>query len=518
MCSSKASPVNRFDALLKLEDDRFFLVCLILSVVPVWVAPYLPLVDIPQHAAQVATLREILEGNPTFTAAFEINWFTPYLLGYIVLFLVSLVMPIVLATKLVISMALMAFPLMTGLLLRELGADERLKWLAIPGSFSFAFYWGFFVYLVAIPVALGFLVLTVRFERNPTVRRGVGIAAFAIFLFFCHLVALGFASLIALTYLLARNLRSPRRLIACAVPYTAPVPLIVFWMIRLYDTEASVQTPVSFGTLRERLVTLFTQLAGLDGFAFLVSLVVVVTVLAVPFLMRYRFSRRPERWLPLFVGVAVYFVFPSYMQNTAFLYQRLAVFLIPLWLLAWDPPEKRSRGLGIAAIAAIGLWITVNTVRFESFARDTRGFETILQAMEPGHRAAGMPVCNASRYFSNPVYLHFVAWYQATSMGISDMSFAVTHPSMVRYRDMEKARLGERLAWAPVAFQWAADGGDRYDYFVVCAGADLSQQIFKDRAGSVELVAQDGSWWLYRNLHRPPETPSQASASVDSLH
>jgi hypothetical protein len=36
----------------------------------------------------------------------------------------------------------------------------------------------------------------------------------------------------------------------------------------------------------------------------------------------------------------------------------------------------------------------------------------------------------------------------------------------------------------------------------VCAGADVSTALFKDHLASVELVAHEAPWWLYRNLER----------------
>ena len=118
---------------------------------------------------------------------------------------------------------------------------------------------------------------------------------------------------------------------------------------------------------------------------------------------------------------------------------------------------------------------------------------------------AGMMVCNASAGFANPVYLHFAAWYQAESRGISDISFAITHPSLIRYRDMKAPRIGEHIAWRPLAFAWDRDGGASYDYFIVCARGDVSALIFKDHVGSVELVAHEAPWWLYR---KRPVTPA----------
>jgi hypothetical protein len=289
------------------------------------------------------------------------------------------------------------------------------------------------------------------------------------------------------------------------LPYTAPLPIIALWMTRVLTTESSVQNaPTVFGGFRAHLTTLFAQLSGLDGFAFAVSLPVAAAILLLPFATGHRFSAKPERWLPLAVGTIVYFLFPSFAQNTAFLYERLGVFLIPLWLMAWEPAPNNGRVFGAVTLAVLSLWCSVNLVRFANFGSSMNEFETVLKAAKPGRRLAGMLVCNASPYFTNPVYLHYAAWYQAVGPGIADMSFATTHPSLVRYRDMQQARFGEFLAWNPTAFSWSRDAGDSYDYYLVCAGADLAQVLFKERLSSVALVAQEGPWWLYRNVARVP--------------
>ncbi len=147
---------NTFVSTLSLGNDRLFIAVVLLSVAPLWIGSYLPMVDMPQHAAQITALRELWQGNESFTRLFEINWFTPYLLGYLVLAGLAMVLPITFASQLLVSASLVALPLLTGRLLRTAGADERWKWLAIPCSFSFAFYWGFLSFIVAAPLALLF--------------------------------------------------------------------------------------------------------------------------------------------------------------------------------------------------------------------------------------------------------------------------------------------------------------------------------------------------------------------------
>ena len=254
---------SRVNENFRLGNQTLFRFALLTSLLPIWLSTYPPMVDLPQHAGQIAALQEFWGGNPVFTEVFEINWFTPYLVGYLLVYILSLVLPIVISIKLVISVICLSIPLLSGALLREAGADERWKWLTIPSAYGFAFYWGFFNYLVAIPFGLLFLVLTIRFNRNASIINGLGIALYAIFLFFCHILALGFVSLLALSYLAGANYRNPKGLILRYIPYTAPLPLIVLWMSFTHSNEPLASNGlVRFGDAIDRVVVILRQIAG----------------------------------------------------------------------------------------------------------------------------------------------------------------------------------------------------------------------------------------------------------------
>lgn len=485
-------------ALLSLDNQRLFAALLILAVAPLWFNPYLPMVDMPQHAGQVEALRQIWHGNTLFTASFEINWFTPYLLGYLLLYGLSLVLPITVATQLLVSGAIVCVPILTGILLRRMGSDERWKWLVIPASYSFAFYWGFLSFLVAIPVALLFLLQTVRYEEAPSVRGALALGFFAIALFFCHIIILGFAGLIAASYVLARNYCRTQRLLLCLLPLAAPLPLIILWLVYTFNREASVHTdPIVFGPWLDRLTALLVQPSGREAFSPTITTVVTATVVLFPVLAGSRLSRRPERWVPLVVGVFVFLTLPHYVLSTAYVYQRLGVFLVPLWLIAWETVDTRRR-LDWIPVLAVALWVLANGWRLAAFATEAQSFRKVLAQMEPGRRAASLIVDRTSPHFPLPVYLHLPLWYQAQRAGVVDFNFADFLPQMVRYRREAGPRISESVTWYPFQFRWDADGGDSYDYFLVRCPDDASRYIFKDRLSSVELVSREGWWWLYR--------------------
>jgi hypothetical protein len=494
----------RINEFFTLGNQTLFRFALLLSLLPIWLSTYPPMVDLPQHAGQIVALQEIWEGNPVFTDVFEINWFTPYLVGYLLVYMLSLIMPVITSIKLVITAVCVSIPLLTGMLLRETGADEDWKWLAIPSVFGYTFYWGFFNYLVTIPFGLLFLVLTVRFNRNCSLVSGLGIALYAVFLFFCHILALGFTSLLALTYLAGANYKHPWQLVLRFLPYTAPLPLIVLWISFTHSNETlASHGDVLFGNAIDRVVIILRQFSGAqlttESFAtFLPGLLASTLIAGFPLLAGARPSLRPERWLPFVTGTTVFLVFPYYVFGTYHLYQRFAVFLVPLWFMAWNSPEPHPARRQWLAISIIFLCAFVNIYRYAAFDRETQGLDRVLATMEPGKKVLQMTVDKRSKHFADIVYEHFGMWYEVKHRGITEFNFAYFFPEMVRYKKGKPSEYSAGFGNHPRDFDWVANNGQSYDYFIVRAESDMRAPLFKDRQDAVELEIVDGNWWLYR--------------------
>lgn len=492
-CGSAASVRST----LSVDNPRLFFAAVVLSVVPLWFGRYLPMVDLPGHAAVIAALQEILHGNPIFSTAFEAHWTSPYMLGYALLYAASALLSPTLAAKVVVSSAVAATSLMTAILLRAAGADQRWKWLAIPASYSYAFYWGFVSFIVAVPMALLLLVLTIRFDGSATLRRSVLIALTTIVLFYSHIIVMGFACLISLAYLGAKNYGSLRQLVLRSLPYATPIPLIAIWFAS--DQTGAADAPIRFGSWISRLTLLLVQPAGFERLS-LLAIPITVSILVLPPLAGSRLTRSPARWLPVGLCLAIFLAAPSYAYLTGFLYERMGVFLVPLYLLLWDPPAERRENLAWLAMPLVLAWLFVNVSRFASFSRETQDFDVILKAVPP-HKRVGALILNPNTpLFGTPVYLHFTSWYQATRRGIVDFNFAEFR-SVLHYRQADSPRITEQLSWYPQLFDWESHGGKSYDYFVVKGdiNVDLAPRLFREHMDSIELVAHSRWWWLYRN-------------------
>ena len=405
------------------ENLQLFCLAILLSLAGLWLTPYPPVVDLPQHAAQVATLQELWSGNELYNQTFELNWFAPYTLTYLLLYALALVLPVGIAGKLLISACVAAVPLLTRQLLRATDSQPAWAWLTVPGALSVAFYWGFMPFLLAIPVGLYLWLLTIRFAKTPTPARAAGIAVCCVMLFFCHVLALGFTALIALVYTAALHFKEPRKLLASWLPYTAGLPLIAYWYFGKLSNESYTSgAAVVYGSIKEKALTFLSQPAGFGATMLPHELLISVVLLLFPLVCGARFSTRPERWVPLVVALLVWALMPAKAVGAILVYHRLSVFLLPLYLLALDFPEQRRPLASYLLMGVVAVTLLGNTLRFAQFNRETLGFTGILAMMEERRNIMYMPIDPWSAQFPTPIHFHTAMWYQVEKRGITDFN------------------------------------------------------------------------------------------------
>ena len=489
------------------DDERFFYLVLALAVAPLWLTTYLPGLDMPGHAAQGAAVAEMLRGNPVYTDLFEINWVTPYLTATLIQGLLSLILPATVAVKLVVTAIFVATPILAGKLFEAAGGDRRWKWLVIPSVYSFAFYFGFLPFILTVPLGLGFLLLAVRFNNQPSIALALGVSAYSLLLLTSHLLVLCFSSLLALSWIAGSNLANLQRLILLSIPYATPLPFIGLWLKAALTSDTYMSTDgLQFGSFWLRLKDIAVQASGLDGNFMMISLLVTGVIVGLPFILGAGMTRNPARWAVSLSGLAVFLAFPSYWIGTAFLYERFGLYLPILWFLLWDSRDAgrtRWQWLGVCAVL---LWAAVNTLRFSAFDLETRDFRTIAGLIGPGERVGSFVAAAGSRQFRYPIFMHFPSWYQADHRGVVDFNFGMFYSTVVRYKPERRPNWEAEIAWDPGRFDWNKNQGDRYGYFIIRSDVDVAEQVFKTALPKVDLVARQGWWWLYRRVDQAPES------------
>ncbi|HEX6277609.1 MAG TPA: hypothetical protein VFZ53_31415 [Polyangiaceae bacterium] len=465
----------------------------------------LPMVDLPQHAAQIAAW--LNWGDPAYrTHELELNFRTPYLLAYPLARWLAPLFGVVGALKLVVAAGFVAHVAGTDRLVRRLGHDPWLALLGVPTALGYAFCFGFVSFLVAVPPVLFAVAEAVGHSERPTLRSGVVLSALLSLTLLAHGIALALAMLAVGPLLL----RGGGRFVARTAPLLVPVALGALWLAPGSSTERIGDTywAVSF----ERLLELPGMLVGIGSADRAASAAGLLLFATAGFLVGTP-SRRPERWLPLVLSLLGYVAFPALFRGVGPLSPRFVVLAVPALLLAFEPraahPKVRTKLARGALVAVAAGWVLTWTLRLPAYNRETAGLHALVEGMKAGMSLRPIVFERESRAYPGvPALLHLPAYYQVKKGGTQGYSFAMYPISVVRYRAGVPARMGGGLEWRPEAFDFASERA-RYDVFVVHSSRDRTRELFGE-ARDVVLADKRGNWWAYA---LPPPTPPALSVS-----
>lgn len=481
-----------------LESTFLFVLACLAGTIPLFLTTYPAMVDLPQHAAQVGILEALLRGESHFTDLLEFQWFTPYWLGYALIFGLAQICGIVLATKLTVASAVFAFPICADVFLRRHGGDRLWSYLFIPIGYGSALEWGFLNFILAVPI--GFLWLSqVRVAESGYSKADfVRIAAWGHVLFFAHALALAFFWPIAA---LMQFHRTPAVWLRRLRPYFAVFPVVIAWALMRAAAKDSPAGAQLWNLGVDRLADLLPNLVALPASPY--SQATALAVCAIPWAAGWRVVPTVNRLAPFAIYLVVMLAGPHIIFNISFVYDRFAYVGLPLYFFMFGSPTSPGTAMritagriaGAAALAFAVVMVGYGSYRSVGYEEEARGYREIIAHAEPGRRLLNIVLDRRSDYYATPVYLHYPVWYQATHQGLVDFNFSWFAPQVVRYRPLRRPAVDGRFIFAPQQFNWQAHQGYIYDYFVIRYARDVAAQIFPP--GAVRLVANSGNWWLY---------------------
>lgn len=503
-----------------VDQWRWFVAACLLCAVPVLWPEYPPMLDFPQHAANIDAIRRVLGGGWEYADLFEITYLNPYWMGYAAVLLLSIPLGTVLAGKLVVAAAVVSFPLTAGLFLRRMQVDPVLHWLLLPLPFGFAYEWGFLNFLVAAP--LGFLFLNSVLASQQEERRlgWLRTVLWVHLLFFAHILATGFFCAIAVV-LLSQPWAGVAAWIRRAAPVFSVFPILVAYVLFSMMGVDIVSDPPSFSLGLHRL-------AALPGFftsapSSMTALVLSGVLLAAPLLAGYRLRKEPAFYFPIALYLLVMLAGPQYIFGNAYNYQRFGFFGLPLYFLCFDHLRYDGRMLSRRALlrgsfmSLAALMLAWQVLRASTFEREYDGFDEAIAAASPGKRMLIFPVDRYSVISSAPLYLHFASWYQARTGGPVDFSFASMY-TIIEYKNRPTYPVREPFVWNPLSFDWNEHHAEDYDYFIFRSFADPTAWMMERSACRVSLARHAGTWWLFRREpgHRGG-CPAEAAGDQPSI-
>lgn len=485
--------------------------CAVASLAVLWLPGYLPMVDLPQHAALVSAWLHRHDPTMGLGAQFEVHPFTPYVLPYLLAVGLGWIVGVPAALKLLLSLAVLGLPLAAVRMVARRGGDPWLALWCVPLAFGVSFRWGFLSHVVAAPLCLVLVDEGERYLAAPTRRSALAVAALGAVLFFAHLVVLAMA--LAVLGLLAL-VRAPswRAGILRLWPLAVPVGLTAAWAASVAGRDPRV-SHWEWGFTWNRLAMLPQVLFDAPWPATMsVPLVdaragaAALALVAALSLARLRPSRDPGDWLPAAAAGALYLLGPFSAFSSFIVSDRFALFLLPFALAALraaqDPAAARAaRRLTVAAVLG---WMALLGADFWRFDREEMApFDRVAALVRPGAWVAGLVFEPRSEWAGGaPALMHAAGWIQADKGGIWSTNFGSFVNLPVQYRPGREPPHTERIQWDPKVFRWEVDG--RAEYFLVRAG-EPPDDLFAGAPAPVVLVGRERGWWLYRRL--PGERP-----------
>ncbi len=484
----------------------WFLALLVMAISCFWITPRLPMVDLPQHAAQIAGLRDMLTGQFNWNDMVWVDLTTSYLVGYLPATLLALLLPVHAAIAIVLTAAFCAYVWLALIFRRRMKAPAALDPLLLLSFFGNAFQWGNFNFLVALPVCLLFLLTAIDYAQKPGRKTVAHLLAMGTLLYLSHILMFLFGCVLGGLILLAHE-RRIGRLIRLSLPFVFFLGLVVVYLA-LNTGHVSAGSGTTFypwlakfflfgifpfdGDLREPFWPWFL----------------------LPFLAPFLAGFRPRLQLnlhlvPLGGLLLIWFLVPSTVYGTHGIFERFAVFTMLFYTAIFAAPKRgispaEARIGFIFTLLTCASYFTVLNTRIYETRAENQSFEEVLAVLEPGQRLLNLTVTQESpAMHQTQTYLNWALWYQAEKRGWVDFNFASYHPQIIKFQPKSRPPVNEDMYFHASIFNWKMLKGDRYRYILVRAvegvPATLLQQITGNGECRVSQTFAHAPYYLFTN-------------------
>ncbi len=459
---------------------------------PVWTTRHLPLVDYPNHLARAFILAH--PEDATLARYYAPDWSpNPYLLMDAALVVMQRVMPVDTASRILVSVSVLALPLCVWYFLRQAspGHDALALWSLLFCQ-NFFFLTG--LLNLQLGIALCFLVLGLwlRLHEPFTFSRYFLLAAAATLLYFTHLMGFAVAALIT-TWIALRTRRSRFLLYATWAAFL-PGALLLVW-----SRSGSGGLDVAFRSLGSKPLV---PLIAIETYSQTLDYVTLAVVVAAIVAARWR---NPEfRWNPQWLEACLllyllYWLLPFRLFSSNYAFLRLA----PFWWVAGLAAARVGRRAWMLAPAALLLFAVRSADLVRNFTDRQPELDSFARAVQVTTEGARVLPLVEGRQDEKQVELHYShAW----AMGVIEKRWYTPYlfhdPGVHPLRVVHQAYAPPVPQYLPTLYRQPPDWAQvQRDYDFVWA---YNVQVFRTELSRIGvLVFEEGDLRVYRIEKRP---------------
>lgn len=472
-------------------------VCSLLVVIPFASVEFPPITDLPQQAAQIRLFQETLQDSGE--GPYEIQWFTPYSLSYLVLGISWLVFGPAACGRAAMAILGVLWVLSMYLVATRRNRPPAASVLAALFFFNHTVYWGFYSFVVGWPVFLLWFELTTETPSETfSFRQALKFLAVGALLYMSHVLWLlaGTAWLILHGLVFRHSIRS----LFLRVGYLAPLLVAVALWYPLFH-GSQMETPPVWGTdIVSRLSLSWLEdalLGGLQGRVEGIFLVIAIGWVALSARRSWKEFATETDWemllcAGLFLSLAL--ALPDKYMNTIRFEQRWAPAAVIMLIMGVPGPLLRSAVRELSALVVLAVFCVYTTFVWIAF-EDTElsGLREALSALPQAPKVLGLSLFQESEFVRGSPFIQMFAYSQALKGGTLNFSFAELSPCLVVYKEQFQGPWTGGLEWFPGRFK---ESDLRHFDFVLINGPESEHSWVVSEFG-LDPVTRDGRWRLY---------------------
>jgi hypothetical protein len=235
----------------RIERFAPFVAGVVLAI-PIVVARYPPMADLPLHEAMVSILRHFHDAEMFPPGLYAKNFGQPNQLFHLAAWGLSQFLPTDRACAIVVAIAVALIPIAAARLATHVGASRLAALLVVPLAIGWLFTWGLVANLIGLALVLAFLPTLDRLAETPTPANALRAVGACVVLYFGHYAMLSVYAIAAGIFALAQPL-SVRKTALRLAPAGAVAVLVGVQLV----AQRSLMSPavLRIGTKYDSLLT-----------------------------------------------------------------------------------------------------------------------------------------------------------------------------------------------------------------------------------------------------------------------